>query len=418
MNPGYRSSLAVSVTTQVAAPNTSASPSYEFTPTGGAPRRLSNITAAMAWELGGSALAALAFVWLVFTIAGVSASFGLLVSWLLAFAILYAVVCWRRHGTLVMKDRLAAVVMWTGALCAFVPLVALSAYVVFQGAPVALARFPHFFVADMSDLAVSAHASVSAVGAGAAIVGTLEEVGLAAAMAVPLGLLTATYLADHKGRFARGVGSVVDATTGAPAIIFGLAIYIVWVVPQKTAGKSGFAAAMALALMMLPIVTRAAQEVITIVPESLREAALALGAPKWRVMVRVVLPTARAGIATAVILGIARVAGETAPILFCAGGNSSFNWNPFSGPQDNLPFRIYELIFQPSEVLVRDAWGVSFVLVLVVLILFIVARRVGASAPGRRGLISKALQLRQFRPRPGGRAAGSDPISLSRSDSQ
>jgi phosphate transport system permease protein len=136
--------------------------------------------------------------------------------------------------------------------------------------------------------------------------------------------------------------------------------------------------------MMLPIVTRAAQEVVAIVPGSLREAALALGAPEWRVLVRVVLPTARAGLMTAVILGVARIAGETAPVLFNAGGSASYNWNPFSGQQDDLPFRIYENIFQPSLVANQSAWGASFVLVVVVLILFLVARALGRSTPGRR----------------------------------
>jgi phosphate transport system permease protein len=145
---------------------------------------------------------------------------------------------------------------------------------------------------------------------------------------------------------------------------------------------------MALAVMMLPVVTRAALEVVAIVPGSLREAALALGAPQWRVLLRVVLPTARVGLMTAVILGIARIAGETAPVLFNAGGYAGYNWNPFRGQQDNLPFRIYQLIFQPGVNVIRDAWGVSFVLVLLVLFLFVLARLVGSSRPGHRLLPS------------------------------
>ncbi len=119
---------------------------------------------------------------------------------------------------------------------------------------------------------------------------------------------------------------------------------------------------------------------IAIVPGSLREAALALGAPEWRVLVRVVLPTARAGLMTAVILGVARIAGETAPVLFNAGDFEKYNWNPFSGQQDDLPFRIYENIFQPGAVIHQSAWGTSFVLVCVVLILFLIARMLGRSA--------------------------------------
>lgn len=344
------------------------------------PKQRRRLTWAMGWEVGGPAAASLAFIWVVFTLSGVSAPFGFVVSWLAAFTTLYGVVCWRLHGILVMKDRLATVGMWSGALVALVPLIALIIYVAKQGAPVVWAHFPHFLFADMSQ----ANGPVTKAGAGAAIVGTVEQVGLASIMTVPLGLMTAMYLVDHPGPLARVVGAVVDATTGAPAIITGIFIYIIWTQPQKTSGKSGFAAALALAVMMLPIVTRAAQEVIAVVPGSLREAASALGAPRWRVMMRIVLPTARAGLATAVILGIARIAGETAPILFNAGGNAHFNWNPFSGYQDDLPLRIYELIFQGQGNLTRDAWGVSFVLVLVVLVLFVSARIAGASRPGRR----------------------------------
>jgi phosphate transport system permease protein len=171
--------------------------------------------------------------------------------------------------------------------------------------------------------------------------------------------------------------------TGAPAIVAGLFIYLLWVVPHHTAGKTGFAAALALAVMMLPVVTRASEEVVAIVPGSYREAALALGAPEWRVLLRVVLPTARAGLITAVILGVARIAGETAPVLFNAGGFEGYNWNPFSGQQDDLPFRIYQLIFQPGSVPIQAAWGASLVLVIVVLILFVLARLLGSARPGR-----------------------------------
>ena len=333
-------------------------------------------------ELLGSAVAALALAWVIFTIAGVSAPFGLAVVWYVGFFTIYAIVCRQKHGLQLMKDRLATVAMWTGAFIAMVPLVAVIGYVIVKGASVALADFPHFFTADMSQL--TATAPVTAVGAGAAIVGTIEQVGIAAILSVPLGILTATYLADSRSLFARVVSYVVDAMTGAPAIIAGLFVYLFWVAPRGHSGKSGLAAGMALAVMMLPVVTRAAQEVVAIVPGSLREAALALGAPQWRVLVRVVLPTARVGLMTAVILGVARIAGETAPVLFNAGGNDKFNWNPFSGQQDNLPFRVYQLIFQPGINVTRDAWGVSFVLVLLVLMLFVIARLIGSSKPGRR----------------------------------
>ena len=349
------------------------------------PNRPPRLVSGTVWELVGSALASLAFVWVVFSLSGnggFSSIFGLGLSWYFTFVTVYAVLCWRLHGVLAMKDRLATIAMWSGSLMALVPLVAVIFYVVEQGAPVVFASFPHFLYADMSK--VGGTNPVTAVGAGPAIVGTIEQVGLAAIMTVPLGVLTATYLVDSPGAFARVVGAVVDAMTGAPAIIAAVFVYLVWVAPRHHTGKSGFAAALALSVMMLPVVTRAAQEVIAVVPGALREAALALGAPRWRVILRVVLPTARAGLSTAVILGVARIAGETAPVLFAAGGSVYYNWNPFSGQQDNLPFRVYELILQGSGNITREAWGVSFVLVLVVIFLFVMARIAGRSRTGGR----------------------------------
>jgi phosphate transport system permease protein len=171
--------------------------------------------------------------------------------------------------------------------------------------------------------------------------------------------------------------------SGAPAIVAGVFIYLVWVIPQKQAGETGFSGSLALAIMMLPIVTRTSQEVIAIVPGSLKEASLALGAPHWRTTLRVILPTARVGLATAIILGIARVAGETAPVLFNVGGNSRYNFNPFHGIQDDLPYRVYQMIFQFGTNARRDAWGVAFVLMIVVLALFLLARFIGTKTPGK-----------------------------------
>jgi phosphate transport system permease protein len=347
------------------------------------PRRRRSVPRSTIIEMIGSALAAAALVWLSFTVAGISGPLGFGICLFGAFLTIYSIICWRLYGVLAMKDRLATMAIWIGALVAFVPLVGVILYVIFKGAAVVLADFPHFFVADMSGL--TANSPVTAVGAGAAIVGTIEQVGLATLITVPLGVLTATYLVNNRNSFSRLVSNVVDAMTGSPAIIAGLFIYLLWVVPQKQAGQTGFAAALSLSVMMLPIVTRASQEVIAIVPGSLREAALALGSPQWRSVLRVILPTARVGLVTAMILGIARVAGETAPVLFTAGGSSKYNWNPFSGKQDDLPLRVYELIFQPGVNSTRDAWGVAFVLVLVVLTLFILARLIGAKKPGPIG---------------------------------
>jgi phosphate transport system permease protein len=331
------------------------------------PNRRQRVDRAALTEGLGSAAAAFALVWVVFTLDGISAPFGMVVCWLAAFLTIYGVLCRIRYGILIAKDRLATVGVWAGAIIAFIGLVAVMSYVLIKGFTAVFVRFPHFITADMSQL--GGNAKVSDLGVGAAIVGTVEQVGIATVVTVPLGVLTATYLASN-------------AMTGAPAIIAGLFVYLLWVVPHGTSGKTGFAAALALAVMMLPVVTRASQEVVAIVPGSYREAALALGAPEWRVLLRVILPTARAGLMTAIILGVARIAGETAPVLFNAGGFESYNWNPFSGQQDNLPLRIYELIFQPGTVPIQAAWGTSLVLIFVVLILFTLARYLGSVKPG------------------------------------
>ena len=360
----------------------SAQPSFG---TADRPHRRRRVESSVVIESVGSAAASFALVWVVFTLAGINAPFGLAVCWLLAFLAIYGVLVRIRHGVLIAKDRLATMGIWAGAAIAFFILAAVISYVLIKGFTAVFGGFPHFFIADMSRLGGNAH--IRDLGVGAAIVGTIEQVLIATVLTVPLGVLTATYLASNDGPFARTVSAVVDAMTGAPAIIAGLFVYLLWVVPHGVSGKTGFAAALALAVMMLPVVTRAAQEVVAIVPGSYREAALALGAPEWRVLLRVVLPTARAGLMTAVILGIARIAGETAPVLFNAGGFASYNWNPFSGQQDNLPLRIYELIFQPGTVPIQAAWGTSLVLIFVVLFLFVLARRLGSAGAGRRAFI-------------------------------
>ncbi len=362
------------------APDSPVPPQPYGEPSPDRPNRRARISASTATDVIATGLASFALMWTIFTLAGVDAPFGLGVAAVLTFFLMYGFLCWRRYGVMAMKDRLATVGIWGAALLALVPLAAVILYVIIHGAAVVFAHFPHFFFADFSQY--TATAPVTAVGAGAAIVGTIEQVGIATMISVPLGVMTATYLVDNRNLFARIVESVVDAMTGSPAIIAGLFVYLIWVVPNKELGKTGFAAALALSVMMIPIVTRAAYEVIVIVPGSLREAALALGAPRWKVVLRVILPTARVGIVTAAILGVARVAGETAPVLFVAGGNAHYNWNPFSGQQDDLPIRIYFQIFQPGTNAIRDAWGVSMVLIMVVLTLFLLARLIGSAKPG------------------------------------
>ena len=327
----------------------------------------------------GGVVAALAAIWLLFSMAGITFGFGFVFCWAVVGYALYGILVWRRDGVLIMKDRLVTVAVWTGAVLALVALLAVVLYVVAKGAPVVFANFPHFLINDMTG-----GKSGDAYGVGAAIVGTLEQVGIAALISIPIAFLTATYMVESHSVLSRLVRNIVDAMTGTPSIIAGLFIYILWVIPHGVNGKSGLVAAVTLSIMMIPVTCRAALEVIRVVPGSLREAALAIGAPQWRVALRVVLPTARAGLITAAILGVARTAGETAEVLFTAGGGPHYNWNPVHGNQDDLPLRIFEQVFQPSAKAISVGWGAAFVLMSLVLSLFIMARVLGSAGSGPR----------------------------------
>ena len=236
---------------------------------------------------------------------------------------------------------------------------------------------PHFFVDTVDECGPLDPASCG--GIGHAIVGTLEQVALAVIMAVPLALLCAVFLNEIGGPLKRPVRIFVDAMSGVPSIVAGLFIYAVWVV-QFNRGFSGVAASFALAILMLPTVTRTTEEVLRLVPGGLREGSLALGGSEWRTTWSVVLPTARSGIITASILGVARAVGETAPLILLAFGNSSMNANPFAGAQEGLPHFIYEYIrFNPGTAPYQRAWGAALVLIALVLGLFTLARVIGAS---------------------------------------
>jgi phosphate transport system permease protein len=209
-----------------------------------------------------------------------------------------------------------------------------------------------------------------------AILGTLEIVGLATAIAVPVGIAVALWLTEY-GReswFANLVRYFVDVMTGVPSIVFGLFVYVVLVVGSiVSSGFAGWKGSIALALLMLPIVIRSSEVVLLLVPASLREAALALGAPRWRIILRVVLPTSLSGLVTGGLLAIARGAGETAPLLFTAFGAQVATGN-LGGPMNTLPLQIFGDIQSPNNAVVSRAWGAALTLVLMILLLNLIAR--------------------------------------------
>jgi phosphate transport system permease protein len=203
-------------------------------------------------------------------------------------------------------------------------------------------------------------------GMGPAVQGTLILVGLAALLGVPLGLFTAIYLAEFgQGRLANGVRFIVDLLNGVPTIIFGLFAWVLIVVPQQT--FSGLSGGVALGIIMIPIVARTAEDVLRLVPRELREASLALGATETRTIVRVVLPAARGGIITGIVLAMARVAGETAPLLMTAFGTTFWNTD-ITQPIDGLPLRIFNFTLSPYQVQINQAYAGSFVLILLILL--------------------------------------------------
>jgi len=208
-----------------------------------------------------------------------------------------------------------------------------------------------------------------------AIIGTVEMVALAAVIAVPIGVGVALYLVEYGKRsgFANVVRYFVDVMTGVPSVAFGLFVYIVLVVTKVAGTFAAWKGSVALALLMLPIVTRSAEVVLNLVPDSLREAALALGAPRWKVVLRIVLPTALPGIVTGSMLAVARAAGETAPLLFTAAFVLGVNTD-LSQRMNSLPLQIFNDVGQAQDRLVQRAWGAALTLVLMVLALTLIAR--------------------------------------------
>jgi phosphate transport system permease protein len=266
------------------------------------------------------------------------------------------------------KDVMMRGVLAAATLVALVPLVLIIWYLVKKGIG---SWSGSFFTTDPNGNFLGDPGGVKS-----AILGTLEMIGLATAIAVPVGIGVALYLTEYgrESRFGSAVRYFIDVMTGVPSIVFGLFIYITLVV--SGVGGSGFAGwkgSVALALLMLPVVTRSAEVVLLLVPDSLREAALALGAPRWRVVMRVVLPTALPGLVTGSLLAIARGAGETAPLLFTAAivQGTSFD---LSQRMNALPSQIFADIGQANDRLVGRAWGAALTLVLMILILTLFAR--------------------------------------------
>lgn len=264
------------------------------------------------------------------------------------------------------KDRLATSVVWVCFVLAVVPLFSLIWVTVSRGVKVLDGYFLSHSMAGVPGFEPGG-------GVYHAIIGTLEQVGIATVISVPIGLLTAIYLVEYgKGALAKAVTFFVDVMTGIPSIVAGLFILSIMLILGLQ--PSGLMGALALAILMIPVVVRSTEEMLKLVPNELREASLALGVPKYRTILKVVIPTALGGITTGVMLAIARIAGETAPIMLLVFGAQLINSNPFEGPQSSLPLYIWEQYRVGSEASYDRAWAAALVLIAFVMILNLVAR--------------------------------------------
>jgi len=316
---------------------------------------------------GGALLVGLIVQITGWTIVGLAPGVVAAIVFLLGQAITSLAIEGRRHS----KDRIATTLIYATFVVALTPLLWILITVLVKG----LSVFDwSFFTSTMRNV------SPRQPGGGIlhAFLGTLEQVGIATLVSVPVGLLAAIYLVEFgKGRLKFWISFFVDVMTGVPSIVAGLFIYTALIL-TGVLQQSGFAAALALCILMIPVVIRSSEEMLKIVPNDLREAALALGVPKWKVILRIVVPTAISGLITGAMLAVARVAGETAPLLLTTFLAQDINLNAFNGSQTSLPTFIWDQISRGTTASVNRAWGAALALILFVLIIYAVARILAA----------------------------------------
>ncbi|MGN6271989.1 MAG: phosphate ABC transporter permease PstA [Protaetiibacter sp.] len=268
------------------------------------------------------------------------------------------------------SDRLVTSLVTGAFVLALIPLIWLTITVVTDGLPTLTNGT--FLTYSMRNIVGEGGGAIHA------IIGTLIITGLAAVISIPIGLMTAIYLVEYgTGRLARGITFFVDVMTGIPSIVAGLATYALFALLFGEGARSGLAGSVALSILMIPVVVRSSEEILKLVPNELREASYALGVPKWRTIVKVVLPTSVAGITTGIMLSISRVIGETAPLLIVAGFTASVNYNPLSERMMSLPVFVYTQYVSPgtdADFYLQRAWAGALTLILIVALLNAIAR--------------------------------------------
>lgn len=288
-------------------------------------------------------------------------------------------------------DRVVASLVTAGAATVGLALISVLVFVFHRGwRPLV---HPNFFFHDMA--AVGPRDAFSKGGIAHAIIGSAIELGIAVVVTVPLGIGTAVFMTEVGGRLARVVRTIVEAMTALPSIVAGLFIYTTLIIALGFP-RSGFCAAMAISVMILPIIARASDVVLRVVPGGLREASLALGASRWKTVWHVVLPTARPGLATALILGVARGIGETSPVLITSGVASFMVTDPRSGVMNSLPLYIFSTVRSGEPIAIERAFGAASVLLVLVLVLFVTARLLARPRGSRPPLVRRLVAARRL----------------------
>ncbi|MDR2321065.1 MAG: phosphate ABC transporter permease PstA [Microbacterium sp.] len=341
-------------------------------------RDLSSVRRGDVLRVVGAAVAALCATWWLATQAAAfeGALPFVLISYVL-FLGFFVVLISFDDNRITIVDRVWAVVIHSAAVVLLLALAVVVVFTLVRGSSAFLRA--NFWVQDLSLAGPLDPLTVG--GMAHAAVGTLIMIGIALIIAIPLGLLCAVFLSEFPSPFANIVRTVTEAMTALPSIVCGLFIYATYVL-MFGLNKSGFAAALAITIMILPIIIRSADVVLRLVPSTLKEASLAMGASQWSTVWNVVLPTSRSGLMTAIVLGTARGIGETSPVLLTAGYTTFFNLNPFSGPMVSLPFATFTLVKSPEPTQIARGFGAAAVLMTLVFLLFLLARAIGGKGAG------------------------------------
>jgi phosphate transport system permease protein len=341
-------------------------------------RALSTMSRADVMVLVGAGVSAVCMTFLLFgRLTPLSGRIGFVIVAFMLFLAIYAALVSLNDRRPAVVDRVMAALFAASGVVAFAALLSVVVYVVYRGWS-ALIHL-NFYTEDMSG--AGPQSPLTEGGVLHALAGTVVIMSICLVLTVPLSIACAVFLNETSGRLATLVRTVVTAMTALPSIVAGLFIFATWILILGFE-RSGFAAAIAVSLMMLPIIVRSADVVLRLVPGNLREASAALGAPRWRTVWHVVLPTARSGLTTSVILGTARGIGETAPVLLTAGFTQSLNMNPIAGPMASLPLTSFKFVLTGVPDLITRGFATAALLMLVVLVLFTAARVLGGRPAG------------------------------------